>query len=779
MYRVRLALVVVLATAFLAAGGCFSRKGNSVFTAPYDAAKYRQMATEIEYPNIETPLRGELLDTPPPLSLVRGDMPKYRDITLEEAVQAALTNNQVIRDLGGSLLRAPDAALTVQIPAIVETDPRFGTDAALSAFDAQFTTTLFYEQNHRAFNNSFFGGGTRLFSQDAIVMQSQIAKTAATGDKLSFRHNTDYDSNNAPANQFPSAWNTNFEAEVRHPWLLNSGVEYNRIAGPAGIPGIFNGVLLARLRTDVSLTEFEAATRNLVSDVENAYWDLYFAYRDLDSKVQARNAALDTWRRINSLATAGRQGGEAEKEAYAREEYFRFEEEVQNSLAGAASDGTRGNNGSSGGTFRGNGGLQATERRFRLLIGLPITDGDMLRPVDEPRTADIVFQWQDMVSEALERRVELRRQRWLVKRRELELTASRNFLKPQLDTVGRYRLRGFGQNLVGSETTATQTDFSNAWGNLLTGQFQEYQAGMEFSMPLGFRKGHAAVRNAELNLMRERTVLREQERQVIHDLSAAIAEKDRAFMVLQTVFNRRQAAAQQLEAIWVTYNSDRQGAFENLLFAQRVMADANTRYYRALIEYAIAIKNIHYEKGSLLDFNSVRLAEGPWPSKAYRDAARRDSIRVPVGPLDYTLKKPVPVAAPNVVPNGAIMQPLYVPPPSGQPTEVVPTPAEGIPTPAPAAAQPQVPVPAPAPAPPPSAPPPMPRQGLPGGPQGAAAGQPSSPPPPPQPQNVEPPAASSAPPTPPPSNAAPPRPQSSTPTRSRPSTADYGGGAAA
>src|SRR5690348_9009247 len=98
MHRVRLSLAVVLATAFLAAAGCFSRKGNSMFSAPYDAAKYRQMATEIEYPNIETPLRGELLDTPPPMSLVRGDTPKYRDISLEQAVQAALTNNQVIRD---------------------------------------------------------------------------------------------------------------------------------------------------------------------------------------------------------------------------------------------------------------------------------------------------------------------------------------------------------------------------------------------------------------------------------------------------------------------------------------------------------------------------------------------------------------------------------------------------------------------------------------------------------------------------------------------------------
>ena len=36
------------------------------------------------------------------------------------------------------------------------------------------------------------------------------------------------------------------------------------------------------------LTEFELGVRNLISNVENAYWDLYFAYRDLHAKIVAR-----------------------------------------------------------------------------------------------------------------------------------------------------------------------------------------------------------------------------------------------------------------------------------------------------------------------------------------------------------------------------------------------------------------------------------------------------------------------------------------------------------
>src|SRR5690606_39038557 len=124
--------------------------------------------------------------------------------------------------------------------------------------------------------------------------------------------------------------------------------------------------------------------RDLVSNVENTYWDLYYAYRDLDAKIAARDAALETWRRVHALFEANRRGGEAEKEAQAREQYFQFQEEVENALTGRLLDGTRTNNGSRGGTFRGTGGVHVVERRLRLLMGISLSDGRLARPSDQP-----------------------------------------------------------------------------------------------------------------------------------------------------------------------------------------------------------------------------------------------------------------------------------------------------------------------------------------------------------------------------------------------------------
>jgi hypothetical protein len=246
------------------------------------------------------------------------------------------------------------------------------------------------------------------------------------------------------------------------------------------------------------------------------------------------------------------------------------------------------------------------------------------------------------VTESLARRVELRQQRWQVKKRELELVASRNFLKPRLDTFGRYRWRGFGHDLISAN--GGKAKFDNAYQNLMSGDYQEWALGAEFSMPLGFRRGHATVRNAQLQLSRERVVLDEQQRQVLYGLSNAIAEMDRAFAVSQTAYNRRLAAREQLAAVEAAYN-ERPDLLDRLLDAQRRLADAETRYHRLLVEYVLAVKNVHFEKGSLLDHTQVYLAEGPWPGKAYHDAARREGLRGPERPINYVLTRPARVVS--------------------------------------------------------------------------------------------------------------------------------------
>jgi len=627
------ALPVCLAMAIVC--GCRTH-GTGEFKASNNNTddSYRALATQIEYPQVsQCSASSEDWASLEPVTLATLSETEYWDVKLEEVIQLSLSQSKVLRDLGGAILRSPATAETYWDPALQETDPRFGVDAALSAFDAQFSTSVFGEKNDKALNNEFFGGGTRLLQQDVLSLQSQLTKRAVTGTEFTFRHNAEYDANNAPGNRFPGAWNVNLESEFRHPLLQGSGMLFNRIAGPSTTPGIYGGVLIARVNMDVELADFEMGVRDLVSNIENAYWDLYFAYRDLDARIAARDATLDTWRRVHALYESGRRGGEAEKEAQAREQFFRFQEEVQNALSGRMVDGTRTGNGSGGGTFRANGGVHVAERRLRLLMGLPPSDGRLLRPADEPITAPVQFDWAQTTHEAVLRRAELRRQRFETRRRELEWIASKNHLLPRLDAIGRYRWRGFGERLL--NPSGNNPRFDNAWEDLTGGDFQEWQLGLELSVPIGYRRAFSAARNAELQLSRSRAILREQEHYVLHNVASAVAEMQRAYLVSQTAMNRLEAARQQLEAVEAAFESDKI-SLDLLLDSQRRLADAQSRYYRIVAEYAIALKNVHYAKGTLLDYDGVFLSEGGWPRMAYQDAARLESLRGRPKPMNYS-----------------------------------------------------------------------------------------------------------------------------------------------
>ena len=219
--------MILLAVISMVLSGCLRNSAHTEPTVDESAhSEYQGLAKQIEYPqeplesaNDLPPFDDILFATHSPLSLATPEVKEYLELSLQDAIQLAFANSKVLRDLGGTVLRVPDGSRTKSDPSIIESDPRFGIEGALSAFDAQFTSNFSFEKNNRALNNVFFGGGTRLLKQDFATWQTQIAKTAATGTQYSFKNYTQYDANNAPGNFVGSAFTTWYDAEARHPLL--------------------------------------------------------------------------------------------------------------------------------------------------------------------------------------------------------------------------------------------------------------------------------------------------------------------------------------------------------------------------------------------------------------------------------------------------------------------------------------------------------------------------------------------------------------------------------
>jgi outer membrane protein TolC len=626
--------------------GCQSRQ--FYFFKDEELAQCRHAALEIEQP-CEPACHTPPPCCAPPISPEAFEKMPLWDLPLQEAIAVAVSNSKIARRLPvgppNFLLENPQGLATALDPAIQAAGVPgsavgIGAEAALAQFDAQLTANMLWERNERPINTGGIGDVifARNFEQDRAVFQGELSKTNVTGGRMFARHNVIYDLNNNPTRGVPSSYDINYEIGVTQPLLAGAGVKFNRIAGP--LRGDIatqlvlqeGGVLIGRINEDVALADFEKAVRDMVFDVETAYWELYVAYRTFDSVRAGRDAALMNWRRVKDFQRAKVIGGEALLLAQARSQYYRFVGDLEQALCNV---------------------LQA-ENRLRYVMGICPNDGRLIRPSDDPQRAKVVFDWNEIHLESLTRSVELRRQKWIIQRRELALIAARNLLLPRLDAVALYRWLGAGDTLIDPNGRGVPPfEGSNAYSTLTSGDYQEWNLGFQFSMPLGFRMQMVTVRNAQLQVARERARLEEQELELAHALTEAVRNLDCFYIIAQRRLDELYATHEEVRQVATIWDSGvrKIGLLEvrNTDYADAIAkrALAETAYYQALADYNRAIAEVHLRKGSLLEYNRVFLAEGPWPRQAYCDARDKAFRRVSAWPLNYVMR-----TEPGVVSHG-------------------------------------------------------------------------------------------------------------------------------
>ncbi|MFN5103588.1 MAG: TolC family protein [Planctomycetota bacterium] len=615
-------------------------------------AEYLQHAQQIEIPDLEIDPLPEATNALEPLTL---DNQKYEflDLTLEECVSYALVNSKLIRTIPGTQRQNVDIAAnilstpsqqqsSVYDPAIAATTtspqqiavdqngnrilPRGaaranqvgGVEDALSEFDAQFSAFFSYNKTDRARNvqpgNVF---NPPQFQASDTTGQMALSKRMATGGIVSARSQSIYSSNNilAPsiARAFPRDYSQVLEFQVQHPLLRGRGTSVNRIP-----------VVLARINEDLSLVDFEERVRNLVRDVEFAYWDLYQSYWNVENARIARDSAAKAYHIAYEKLQKGAAGT---TEAQAKYTYHDFQAQLDAALAGGAALG-------------GDPGLFGREQTLRILMGWASSDGRLIRPSDKPAIGMAQFDFDESINETLSRSVDLRRQRWIIKQRELELLSAKNQMLANVDLSFIYRFVGVGTSLLdkGGNGEFPQNPPNkpaepppSAWEELLSGNYQEAAVRMDFlPNPVGARRASNDVRNKQLTLARDHALLEEKEIAATHRISQVLRELNSNYIQMTEQLAALSAADRWVKLYQEKFNAGDAGAeqiMDLLLRAQQSRANAGRNYARALSEYNKSIVEVHMLKGSLLEYNNISLEEGLWPEKAYWDSSERTRVR--------------------------------------------------------------------------------------------------------------------------------------------------------
>ena len=676
-----------------AAGGC--KQPLLMDPADYqnsvvNAGVFGQVETDPGRPSEPPPVP----DGPPPATPLDPTLPP-RPFSLKEAIAIALeqgttgtsalqpgTVNDQLPQFTGRGTTGTDSIRAFAVdPAIAGAE----IERSLSKFDARLVSSITWNQND---NPSFSAFQQAFANGDAATFSSAVAKPLPTGGVAGITFSTVYNKlANPPANTgaiLPQSYTPRLQFVLEQPLLQAFGVEVNQILpnhpGSFLIPGFrttgvgTEGILITRLRQDQQRAQFDVYVNQMLLSVEAAYWNLYAAYFNLAAQEEGLKQALDAYTYISRRADAGiaRQQQVSQTET----QYHQF----RGNVVAARTQ------------------VLNRERQLRGLLGLRSNAGDRLIPVDEPVIAPFRANPHDLYLEGRQYRPELLTIMQEYKAQQLNLLAQKNLRRPDLRFLGSYDVSGIGRRLDGTGTTGVFNN--NAFRSLANNNFNTWQVGLRFDMPIGFRDANAIVRQAELNQKRVAAQMYDAERKLQEVIIERYRTAESSYLQIETARSARKAAENQIQAdlalaaAGVVGGAGGQDAATftlNLLSAQTNLAISTATEYQNIANYNIALAQIEYEKGTIQRYNNVSVNEGALPAHVQKKAADHFAAREAAIPLRErpdagTLTVPVRTLATPQTPLAATLPTLPAPPQSMGTGVVNP------PTPAPAAAAPNRPL---------------------------------------------------------------------------------------
>ena len=139
---------------------------------------------------------------------------------------------------------------------------------------------------------------------------------------------------------------------------------------------------------------------------------------------------------------------------------------------------------------------------------------------------------------------------------------------------------------------------------------------VEFSPnAFGSRRQLNDVQNKQLTLAREHKILEAKETAAVNKLSALWKHVESLHKQMTKQFQALSAAQSLVEVTQAKFEAgdssfNQDATLDNLLRAQQARSTAGPKYIRSLAEYNKAIVEVHALKGSLLEYNNLKIDDG-------------------------------------------------------------------------------------------------------------------------------------------------------------------------
>ncbi len=461
-------------------------------------------------------------------------------LSLEDCVSRTLEHNYKIKTEGYG-------------PAISATDIL----RAESIFDAVYFLEAHYNKTNQPSPSVLVSSDT-----DERTMTTGLTKLLPSGATITGTYNLTRLDSSLSFNTLNPSFTSNFVVELRQPLLKGFGVDYNR-----------SGIELAKNSQRMAKWKFRRKVRDVLYDVEETYWKLVQARRNVviqQRLVQQTRETLEYLEKRRAFDVYKVQITRVQALLGTREaEYIQVKNTVKD-----------------------------LEDKLKNLLNDPqlnLGEDIELIPTGFPNIGPVVLDRIAEVQQALENRSELHEAKLAIQNARINVAVAKNKALPKFDLIFRYTINGLSDNP------------GNAFDQMTTSNFQDYYVGISFEYPIGNRGPRAELKKAILQRDQAIAALRQIIEGIILEVDVAVRNLQTAYYQVKPSLEAVQAAEENLAAIVARRTRLSPEYLEVRLNAQETLANARRGLLNALVKYNIAVVQLERAKDTLLQYDNVEI----------------------------------------------------------------------------------------------------------------------------------------------------------------------------
>lgn len=454
-----------------------------------------------------------------------------------------------------------------------------------SIYDPNFSVQFSKDRNVMQVGNFLSGAGKDTVYQENYGLEVDIKKKFVTGTSAELKWNSTDSTTDFLFQTLVPQYKSELNLSLTQPLLKDFGISVGK-----------SMIKIANLNFKISQEQFKSRVIDILYQIEQYYWNLYFQMKDLEAREKSLKLAEDLLRQFKIKIEAG---------TLAPIEIYQAEAEVAERKQDliVARD------------F-----LRDTEDRLKAALNFYEKEQYwdlVIIPADEPRSAVVKEELLGSIKEAFEYRPDYNQAKMDIEAKNIMVKYTKNQVLPRVDIFGTIGTMGLGgrtnkeaqsEMFGGSvrDTVLWSRHWDNVADSMASGDYYNYVIGVKVEFPLGNRFAKSQYSRAKIDAARAATFLKDLENTVINEVREAVRQVETNLERVEAAKASLRFAEEKLKAEEKKYEVGLSTTHDLLEF-QDDLARAESREALARTDYEKSLADLARVKGILFERNNITI----------------------------------------------------------------------------------------------------------------------------------------------------------------------------